>query len=81
MKKKIKSKTKIETETEIKKRTSLWKLRNILGKVIRTVQYERRRIIITTYGMDAVAIVPIEDLELLESISPIKNGRRINLTN
>ena len=42
--------------------------RKELSKIIKTVSYGRERIVITNHGKDVVAVVPYEDLALLEKM-------------
>ncbi len=43
-------------------------LKNVIGEVLNQVQFRHERVMLTRKGQPAAAIIPIEDLRLLEQL-------------
>jgi prevent-host-death family protein len=44
------------------------RLRNVIGSVLNDVQFKGERVILNRQGKPAAALIPIEDLQLLEEL-------------
>ncbi len=60
-----------------RKSVSVTKARESLGDIFGEVNYQKRRIVITSHKK-SVAMVPIEDLELLEALEDAEDIREAN---
>ncbi len=56
-------------KTTIKEHISTVEARNRFSEVINRAAFGKQRIILTRRGKDLVAVVPLEDVELLESLA------------
>ncbi|MCH7575929.1 MAG: type II toxin-antitoxin system Phd/YefM family antitoxin [Candidatus Marinimicrobia bacterium] len=56
-------------KTTIKEHISTVEARNRFSEVINRAAFGKERIILTRRGKDLVAVVPMEDVELLESLA------------
>lgn len=55
-------------ETQMPERIAASLLRTDMADVLNRVAYGRERVVLERYGKDLVAVVPLEDLRLLESM-------------
>lgn len=54
----------------MREQVTLGTLRQRWNDIVRKVRFEGKRVVVTKHGAPRVAIVPIEDLELLNRVKP-----------
>ena len=67
----------IPSEDELMSDVSIFDARKNLAQILKRVSYEKERVVLTRYGKQVAAIVPMADLDLLSRLRQVARSRDV----